>query len=211
MKRVLCYGDSNTWGYISGTDHLRYGYTERWTKILQNKLGNDYEFIEEGLCSRSLFSEDTRPGKEGRNGFTYLKPCMETHDKIDLLVLMLGTNELKLEFGNNASDVVEMMKKYVDFILNYRSEIDNSNVKLLISGVPLVTENNCFGGNDKYEAAHDKSVELNELMKQYTKEQNIMYVDNTDLETGEDGVHLTKDSHQRLAVKLSECIKTMLF
>ena len=62
-------------------------------------MGDQYEIIEEGLNSRTLFSNDNRPGKEGKNGFTYLKPCLDTHDKIDLLILMLGTNELKNEFN----------------------------------------------------------------------------------------------------------------
>lgn len=52
--RILCYGDSNTWGYISGSDHQRYGNNERWTKILAKLLGNSFEVIEEGLNSRTL-------------------------------------------------------------------------------------------------------------------------------------------------------------
>lgn len=90
--RILCYGDSNTWGYISGTDHQRYGNNERWTKILTSLLGDKFEIIEEGLNSRTLTSNDTRPGKEGKNGYEYLLPCLDTHDPIDLVVLMLGTN-----------------------------------------------------------------------------------------------------------------------
>lgn len=73
-KRILCYGDSNTWGYISGSDHQRYGKEERWTKLLAKLLGNQFEVIEEGLNSRTLISNDPRPGKEGKNGAEYLIP-----------------------------------------------------------------------------------------------------------------------------------------
>ena len=69
--RILCYGDSNTWGYISGTDHQRYGEDERWTKVLVKKLGENFEIIEEGLNSRTLISNDNRPEREGRNGYEY--------------------------------------------------------------------------------------------------------------------------------------------
>lgn len=93
--RVLCYGDSNTWGYISGSDHLRYGSDKRWTRLLAKSLGNGFEVIEEGLNSRTLISDDLRPGKKGKNGYEYLIPCLDTHDPVDLVVLMLGTNELK--------------------------------------------------------------------------------------------------------------------
>lgn len=71
-------------------------------EITSKKLGKNYEIIEEGLNSRTLFSDDNRPGKEGRNGFAYLKPCLDTHDIIDTIILMLGTNELKNEFNNSA-------------------------------------------------------------------------------------------------------------
>ena len=100
--RILCYGDSNTWGYISGTDHQRYGKTERWTSILADSLGSKFEIIEEGLNSRTLTSNDTRPGKEGKNGYEYLIPCLDTHDPIDLVILMLGTNELKTTYNKSA-------------------------------------------------------------------------------------------------------------
>ena len=65
--RILCYGDSNTWGYISGSNHQRYGNDERWTRVLGKLLGDKFEVIEEGLNSRTLISNDTRPGKEGKN------------------------------------------------------------------------------------------------------------------------------------------------
>lgn len=210
MKRILCYGDSNTWGYISGSDHLRYGNTERWTKLLQNKLGDSFEIIEEGLNSRTLFSEDKRPGKEGKNGFVYLKPCIETHDKIDLIILMLGTNKLKFDFNNDAESVLDMMKRYVDFILNYKSQIDNSSLNLIISGIPLVSENSEYSKDkNKYVGAREKSIKLNDLIKKYCEEKNICYIDNTELETGIDGVHLTKESHMVLANKLYTTIKEM--
>ena len=110
--KILCYGDSNTWGYISGSNHKRYGNDERRTKILAKLLGNNFEIIEEGLNSRTLISNDTRPGKEGKNGYEYLIPCLDTHDPIDLVILMLGTNELKSTYNKNAKDVGKMLEKY---------------------------------------------------------------------------------------------------
>ena len=65
-------------------------------------LGNQFEVIEEGLNSRTLISNDPRPGKEGKNGAEYLIPCLDTHDPIDLVILMLGTNELKNTYQKSA-------------------------------------------------------------------------------------------------------------
>ncbi len=208
MKRILCYGDSNTWGYISGSDHLRYSENERWTKLLQKNLSDDFEVIEEGLNSRTLFSDDTRPGKEGRNGYTYFVPCLYTHDKVDLIVLMLGTNELKFEYNNEASDIVNMIDKYVNFVKNYKSQIDKSTPKLIISGVPKVNEFTDYSKKlNKYLNATQKSIDLNSELKEYCNRNNLIYIDNTDLETGVDGVHLTLESHKKLSNKLSKLIK----
>ena len=77
--RILCYGDSNTWGYIPGTDHQRFSKEERWTGVLQTMLGDTYEIIEEGLNSRTLISVDKRRDKEGRSGAEYLLPCIDSH------------------------------------------------------------------------------------------------------------------------------------
>ncbi len=210
MKRVLCYGDSNTWGYISGTDHQRYDENHRWTKLLQKKLGQDFEIIEEGLNSRTLFSDDMRPGKEGRNGFTYLKPCLDTHDKIDVVVLMLGTNELKNEFNNSAEDIVEMIDKYVKFIKSNKSQIDKSTPEIVISGLPTVKEKTAYcKANDKYKGAEAKSEKLNMLYEKYCQENSIYYINNNDLETGIDGVHLTAESHRLLAARLAKLLTNL--
>ena len=208
MIRILCYGDSNTWGYIPGTDHERYGTDERWTRLLQASLGNGFEVIEEGLNSRTLFSDDNRPGKEGRNGFAYLKPCMDTHDKFDYIVLMLGTNELKHKFGNSASDIVNMLNRYVEFIFSYKSQIDHTTPKLIISGGPIANEDTSFGRHeDKFKGAHQKSIELNNLLEDYCNKNNIPFVNNNDLSVGVDGIHFTKESHKKLAEKLTKMFK----
>jgi len=213
MKRILCYGDSNTWGYISGTNHQRYNENQRWTKLLQNQLRgrkNNFEIIEEGLNSRTLFSDDNRPGKEGRNGYTYLKPCLDTHDKVDIVILMLGTNELKNEFNNSAKDIVEMIDKYIKFIKNNKSQIDKSVPQIIISGLPIVNEQTTYcKANDKYKGASEKSKELNSLYEKYCKENNIIYINNNDLQTGIDGVHLTLESHRLLADRLSKILINM--
>ena len=71
-KRILCFGDSYTWGYVPGTDHERFPEDVRFPKVLQKLLGENFEIIEEGLNSRTLINEDGRPGKEGRNGSQYI-------------------------------------------------------------------------------------------------------------------------------------------
>lgn len=210
--RVLCYGDSNTWGYISGSDHKRYGNTERWTKVLGTLLGDNFEVIEEGLNSRTLTSNDTRPGKEGKSGYDYLLPCLDSHDPIDLVVIMLGTNELKQKYNKTAKDVGELFEEYfVKSILNRKSQITKKFPKLLIVVPPVVDEkaNKKNRADSLYEGATPKSKELNSIYQEIAQRYNCYFLDNSKLETGIDGIHLTKESHRVLAELLTDKIKNI--
>ena len=99
-KRVLCYGDSNTWGFNAMNENVygqRFPEEVRWTGRLQTLLGENWTVIEEGLCGRTTVFED--PLREGLNGLQYLGPCLATHNPIDYLILMLGTNDCKARFS----------------------------------------------------------------------------------------------------------------
>ena len=207
--RILCFGDSNTWGYISGSDHQRYGIGERWTSILSELLGNEYEVIEEGLSGRTLTSNDMRPGKEGKNGYEYLLPCLDTHDPVDLVVLMLGTNELRAVYNKSVKEIGEIFEKYfVEAILNRKSECKESSSKLLIITPPIVNEDvGHWGDNNKYIGASKKSRELNNIYKTIAEKYKCYFLSNEELETGIDGIHLTKESHNKLANMLSNEIR----
>ncbi len=203
MIRILCYGDSNTWGYIPGSNHLRYDESIRWTKLLQHNLGNKFEVIEEGLNSRLLFSEDKRTGKAGRNGFKYFKPCLETHDKVDFIILMLGTNDLKHHLNYSAEQIVKKLVKYYCYIQSYRSIIDNSTPHLIALGLPNINESTDYCREDfKYVGASLKAIAVNNLLANYCKVKSITFIDNSDLATGPDGVHLTAESHKNLSIKI---------
>lgn len=206
--RILCYGDSNTWGYISGSDHKRYG-EERWTRILSKKLGDKFEIIEEGLNSRTLLSNDPRPGKEGKNGYEYLIPCLDTHDPIDLVIIMLGTNELKYSYNKNAEEIGMMFEEYfVKTILNRKSQIEEKYPKLLIITPPIVNEDaECFGNDNKYKGATEKSKKLNAIYKKIAEKYNCYFLSNDELETGSDGIHLKQESHQKLAYSIENIIQ----
>ena len=97
---VLCFGDSNTYGYSPEAPLGRFDETERWTCLLQQGLGEAYLVLEEGLPGRTTVFED--PVEEGLSALPYLYPCLMSHAPVDLLVLMLGTNDTKERLGANA-------------------------------------------------------------------------------------------------------------
>ena len=96
MQQVLCFGDSNTWGY-NPENGERFPWGIRWTSILQQKLANkDIRIIEEGLCGRTTVFED--PLRQGRKGVSLFPTLLETH-KPENIVIMLGTNDCKTVFS----------------------------------------------------------------------------------------------------------------
>ena len=105
-KHILCFGDSNTHGYCADPADcfgggVRFPEEQRWTRLLQEALGQDYLVIEEGLSGRTTCFDD--PIHEGLNGLDYIYPCLKSHEAIDLLIIMLGTNDTKDRFYASAA------------------------------------------------------------------------------------------------------------
>ncbi len=92
QKHIVCFGDSNTHGYCAETDG-RFDEGHRWTRLLQKSLGEGFLIIEEGLSGRTTCFQD--PIHEGLSGIEYMYPCLMSHEPVDLLVVMLGTNDTK--------------------------------------------------------------------------------------------------------------------
>ena len=100
MKTILCYGDSNTYGY-DPSNGFRYPKNVRWTGVLADLLGPEFTVIEEGCNGRTTVFDDPLEG--WKNGLDYLKPCLNSHKPIDLVILMLGSNDLKDIFHASAA------------------------------------------------------------------------------------------------------------
>jgi lysophospholipase L1-like esterase len=92
MRTIVCFGDSNTWGYVPGSNSERFPPEVRWPARLARALGAGFEVISEGLNGRTATVE--RPDSEGRNGLPYLLPCLQSHAPVDLVVIYLGTNDV---------------------------------------------------------------------------------------------------------------------
>lgn len=98
-KNILCFGDSNTYGYDPYTGG-RYGEEIRWTRLLQKKLGDRANLVEEGMNGRTSVFDD--PLRECVSGMDAIACCMYSHKPVDILLIMLGTNDAKERFGANA-------------------------------------------------------------------------------------------------------------
>ena len=97
-KHILCLGDSNTHGYCADpndcADHgIRFNEDERWTCRLQKALGDEYLVTEEGLSGRTTVFVD--PIHESMDALSVIYSLLKSHEVIDLLIIMLGTNDVK--------------------------------------------------------------------------------------------------------------------
>ena len=107
---ILCFGDSNTWGYKPDKTG-RFDENTRWTALLQKKLGPAYHIIEEGLCGRTtVFHDELR---EGRRGLDMIGVTVEMHDPLDLVIIMLGTNDCKTRYGASASVIAKGLDQVI--------------------------------------------------------------------------------------------------
>lgn len=196
MKQILCFGDSNTYGYIPETAG-RYDWDTRWTGRLDKKIrDNGYRVIEEGLCGRTTVFDD--PLRAGRRGTEMLPILLETHKPIDTVILMLGTNDCKSVYNASA----EVIGKGIEGLLA-QIEYSNPDAKvLLISPIQLGEKVWEEGFDPEFnEVSVATSKKLPEVYRRIAREHNISFLPASKYAkpSEADREHMTVEGHERLA------------
>lgn len=143
-KTVLLFGDSQTWGCIPDSVDLktmvfgRYDQDTRWGGVLQARLGAEYRVIEEALNGRTTVFDD--PLLPGRNGQTYLYPCLLSHYPLDLVVIMLGTNDLKPHLGLGAAAIAKGVRNLIKDVKGAGCGINGTCPEILLMAPPPIVE-----------------------------------------------------------------------
>ena len=138
MKTVLCYGDSLTWGVNAETDR-RHAYEDRWPSVLQKGLGHGVRVIPEGLNGRTTVYDDHSADCD-RNGARMLPTILHTHAPLDLVIILLGTNDLKPIFANNAVIVGHGVKRLVEIVRHHAWPVEAEGPEILIVSPPALCE-----------------------------------------------------------------------
>lgn len=198
--RIMVFGDSLSWGYQPGSNHQRFDAQTRWPGRLQVLLGNDNEIIEENLNSRGIENGDPRPRKEGRRALDYIEAALDSHDPIDKVIVLLGTNELKNQMNMTAEQVGESMEKLLTIITTRPSQYRKTTPEILLLAPPIINEETeyCRAG-DKYLGATEKSKKLIDVYEQLATKLGIGFVALNSIETGVDGVHIDAAQHAKVA------------
>ena len=215
-KHIVCFGDSNTHGYCAVPSDCadggnRFNEDERWTCLLQKKLGQDYLVLEEGLSGRTTVFQD--PLHESMSGLDVICSVLMSHEPVDLLVIMLGTNDTKDRLGAKAACIGIGMERLVMKAKSIPCWRDGRPNILVIApphigeGLNLIPEGEAMGLT-----CVEKSRGLAEKYAQVCLNQGCAFLDAEGLAEFNhyDCMHLTRKGHSQLSEKLAELIPTLL-
>ena len=210
-KHIVCFGDSNTHGYCADPADCadggsRFNEDERWTCLLQKKLGDGYLVLEEGLGGRTSVFVD--PLHESMDAVGVAYPVLMSHEPVDLLIIMLGTNDTKERFCANAAAIAVGMERLVQKCKSTDCWSEGTPRILLVCPPPLGA-----GFHDEVMGAGcvEKSIALPPYMKEVAERNGCAFFDARDCEmNGVDFTHLTKRGHARLADELARLVPTLV-
>ena len=216
-KHIVCLGDSNTHGYCAdpadcADGGIRFNEHERWTRRLQTMLGEDYLVVEEGLSGRTTCFDD--PLHEGLSALQYITPCLKSHEFVDLLIIMLGTNDVKDRFAANACCVGYAMARLVKKAMATECWGDKKP-NILVIAPPHIGEGmpKSQVGPSMGDTCVEKSRELAYYYKQQCDLIGCHFLDAEELgcEFNKiDYMHLTNNGHNTLATALAALVPTLI-
>lgn len=199
-KRILCFGDSNTWGYAATGG--RFEEDVRWPTRLGTLLGDGYAVIEEGFNGRTCVYDDPIEGGY-KSGLAYLPPCVMTHTPLDLVVIMLGTNDCKKRFQMTPFTIGGGVTALIKAVRDYAQDRSGVPPKILIMAPAPILENvmetrhaEIFGAD-----APTVSKGLSAELARVAKLMRCAFLDAGPFAevSPVDAVHLTREGHLALA------------
>lgn len=204
MKNILCFGDSNTWGYDPSTQ-TRFSKDIRWTGVLQQLLGSKYNIIEEGLNGRT-----TNVNEKQDHGLGYFRPfrsamdllsvLIETNSPLDLIIVMLGTNDLKTNFNQSSEMIAKNMRLVCESIINN----DYFQTKSIILVSPSHINEESPNLLDSFIGTTQASQSFSNSYRKISDDLNLYFVDASEsVKTNKiDGLHWDSKQHSDFANSL---------
>lgn len=196
---VLCYGDSNTYGWVP-VSAGRFPREVRWPGVLASELGPGWHVIEEGLGGRTTIFDD--PILPGRNGKTYLEPCLLSHEPLDAVVIALGTNDLKVRFAASAADIARGVALLAETALAFTPNV-------LALGLPALGP--LDDRDDELAGAHEKAERMRPHLREWAATTGFELLELHELVsfTEEDGFHLDAAGHRTIGEAVARRVAAM--
>lgn len=213
MKHILCFGDSNTWGYMPGLGS-RYPENVRWTGVLAEALGADYRIHEDGLNAR--FSCFDSPFKPFLNGLETLPGVLWAQKPLDLLIISLGTNDLKQHTALEAAMGVEELVAYaqtMDARYPSNTPVFTDGPKILvISPIAIGDTLAQVDPTDELAGRHEESWRFPAVFAGMCRARGVDVLDAQTIAEPSpiDCVHMSPESHRALGLAVAERVRVLL-
>lgn len=208
-KTILCFGDSNTWGFPPDCG-ARYDRQTRWPGVLQQHLGEDYHVIEEGLPGRNTVWDD--PVEGGKNGLKQLLPLIHSHMPLDLLIIMLGTNDFKNRFSVSPLDISWSIGRLVKAARDSGHPLLGEAPEVLVLCPPPLADLSSSPFAGIMVGAEEKSRQLAAVLGAFCEDNQIRMFDaGSVVKTSPvDGVHWEPEEHRKLGIAVAEQVQAIL-
>jgi lysophospholipase L1-like esterase len=192
-RTVLCFGDSNTYGSIPGVAGGRYDREIRWSGVLARELGDGWRVIEEGLPGRTTVFDD--PLSPYRRAADYLPPCLGSHAPLDVVIVFLGTNDLKARFAAGPSDIAGGLAVLAQTALA-------STPHVLLLGLPRLGAEL----SPEFAGAAEKATGLPQCIAEQAAALGAGFLDLADIATYSDldGIHLEPAGHAAIGHAMAQ-------
>ena len=213
MKTILCYGDSNTWGYDPRTAD-RYDHKTRWPMAMARILNRNsppedplWWVVEEGLNGRTSCRED--PVEGDKNGLRQLIPILESHKPLDVIAVMLGTNDLKPRFNPSPYDIACGAQRVVLAARDSKFGPGGSEPKLIMICPPPTVESPFF--RHIFGDTVELSGKLAGIYHQLALECGAIFLDAGKYvkTSSADGIHFEPEGHLALAEAMADIVKKL--
>ena len=218
-KHIVCLGDSNTHGYCADPADCadgalqRFNEDERWTCLLQKRLGEAYLVIEEGLSGRTTVFDDSL--YEQLSALPYLWACLKSHEPVSLLIIMLGTNDTKERLGANAFAIGLGMRRLIQKAKTVDCWGPEGKPNILVVAPPAMGDGvyTSYAAQEMGKGSVEKSRQVPAEYRTVCENEGVHFLDANelgDLFNKVDYMHLTRAGHARFAQALAELIPTIV-
>jgi lysophospholipase L1-like esterase len=208
-ERVLvCFGDSNTHGSPpwTGEPAPRYGPEVRWPGVLAAALGASWQVHEEGLPGRTTVHPDPIEGGH-LSGLTALPMVLGTHSPVDVLVMMLGTNDLKARFAFGPADIATAVDRLVTTARTFCVSTGRPVPRIFVVAPAPITEVGEIG--EQFVGGREKSLRLGPALRATAERLGVDFLDaGAHIHTSAvDGIHLDPDAHRALGEAVAAAVR----
>jgi len=220
--RVLVYGDSNTWGWVpteSGFPTTRFSKAERYPGVMQAELGSGFEILENGLNNRTTNLDYPEPigivAGTAFNGARTLPGLLAAHAPLDLVVMMLGSNDLREPFWRTAAESAAAIAQLIDIVKSSDGSIANTYAapQILIVAPPRIGPMPHPYIAERFSGAEQVSKEFADAYRAVAEAAEVSFLDATEaigVTNGWDGIHISAEQHQQLGSAIAAKIHTLL-